>query len=444
MPAALAAVAEAAAEAPQDPRIALAHAHIAYEGWQPAIDLFVHAEALLPGNLSVLRSKALALNAEGEWREAEALLAAAVAAHPGWIEGHRTLATLRVTAGQDALDASFVESVVADPDNLGLRLAHYHLLATARLWDRAAIVLGEARLRFGDQRALQLAQAFHLAESGEGSDLDDLFDHLADVDDIGLDLARTRHALRRGQADRALAIATPRLSGPAARSFWPYCSLGWRLTGNPQAQWLDGDPVFTAHEDAVLTAEECATLATTLRRLLVLQAPYLEQSVRGGVQTDRHLFFNPDPVIQQLRARVTEAVARYIASLPPPVPCHPLLGHVRPDTPKAICFEGSWSVLLRKQGFHANHTHNMGWISSALYVQLPPSEKLGRAPAGWFSHGTPPPELGLDLPAYGLIEPKPGRLALFPSTMWHGTVPFDDGERLTVAFDVKFPAAIRG
>jgi len=35
-----------------------------------------------------------------------------------------------------------------------------------------------------------------------------------------------------------------------------------------------------------------------------------------------------------------------------------------------------------------------------------------------------------------LIEPKPGRLALFPSWMWHGTRPFAEGERITVAFDV--------
>jgi len=28
---------------------------------------------------------------------------------------------------------------------------------------------------------------------------------------------------------------------------------------------------------------------------------------------------------------------------------------------------------------------------------------------------------------------------LFPSWMWHGTVPFEHGERLTVAFDVGVP-----
>ena len=440
MEAALACTAEAASLAPNDPRIALAHAHIAYESWQPAADLFAHAATLIPGDLAITRSHALALNAEGEWLAAEALLRATLSATPGWVDGHKALTTLSVTGGAESFDASFAEAVAAEPANLSLRLAWFHTLATARLWERARAVLTDAQVAFGDQRALRLCHAFYLAESGEGGQRPDLFDGLTDVQDVGLDLARTRHALRIGQPEAALAIAEPHSHGPAARSFWPYLSLGWRLTGDPRAVWLDGDPVFTTHQDEVLTAAECARLATTLRRLLVLQAPYLEQSVRGGVQTDRHLFFNSDPVIQHLRGRITEAVGRYIADLPPPLPGHPLLGHIRDD----IRFEGSWSVLLRKQGFHANHTHNRGWISSALYVQLPPSDKLGSAPAGWFGHGTPPPELGLDLSAYGYVEPKPGRLALFPSTMWHGTFPFDEGERLTVAFDVKLPEEVQG
>ena len=41
------------------------------------------------------------------------------------------------------------------------------------------------------------------------------------------------------------------------------------------------------------------------------------------------------------------------------------------------------------------------------------------------------------------IEPKPGRLVLFPSTMWHSTTPFTDGERLVIAFDVGVPRTSR-
>ena len=64
---------------------------------------------------------------------------------------------------------------------------------------------------------------------------------------------------------------------------------------------------------------------------------------------------------------------------------------------------------------------------------------MGAAPAGWISFGSPPQVLGLDLPPYAQLEPKPGRLILFPSTMWHETLPFEDGERLVIAFDVMKP-----
>ena len=78
----------------------------------------------------------------------------------------------------------------------------------------------------------------------------------------------------------------------------------------------------------------------------------------------------------------------------------------------------------------------MGWLSSALYVALPDSTGSGDCNDGWLTLGVPQAELGLDLPPLRRVGPKPGTLALFPSTMWHGTVPFSDGEQLTIAFDV--------
>ena len=46
------------------------------------------------------------------------------------------------------------------------------------------------------------------------------------------------------------------------------------------------------------------------------------------------------------------------------------------------------------------------------------------------------PSFPIDLPPFRTVEPEPGRLVLFPSYMWHGTRPFAEGERMTVAFDV--------
>jgi hypothetical protein len=57
--------------------------------------------------------------------------------------------------------------------------------------------------------------------------------------------------------------------------------------------------------------------------------------------------------------------------------------------------------------------------------------------AGALVLGEPPAELALGLPPRRIVRPKEGHLVLFPSSMWHGTVPFEGGnERLTVAFDV--------
>lgn len=79
-------------------------------------------------------------------------------------------------------------------------------------------------------------------------------------------------------------------------------------------------------------------------------------------------------------------------------------------------------------------------MSSAFYVSLPPS--VGRPgdnrQAGWIQFGQPQEELNIDLPARRMIQPKEGWLALFPSYMWHGTVPFDDeAPRMTIAFDMQ-------
>jgi hypothetical protein len=79
--------------------------------------------------------------------------------------------------------------------------------------------------------------------------------------------------------------------------------------------------------------------------------------------------------------------------------------------------------------------HPEGWISSAYYVAVPREVAGANDHRGWIQFGEPRwPTPGVT--AERFVEPKPGRLVLFPSCMWHGTVPFHEGEeRLTIAFD---------
>jgi uncharacterized protein (TIGR02466 family) len=100
-------------------------------------------------------------------------------------------------------------------------------------------------------------------------------------------------------------------------------------------------------------------------------------------------------------------------------------------------YTGAWSVRLHRLGYHVNHFHPDGWLSSAYYVQTPPEAEDPVARSGWIKFGEPRnPVPGVK--AERFVQPRPGRLVLFPSYMWHGTTAIHgDAPRVTIAFDVK-------
>jgi Putative 2OG-Fe(II) oxygenase len=221
----------------------------------------------------------------------------------------------------------------------------------------------------------------------------------------------------------------PWLGAGVMTGLWPYAALAWRLTGDPRGAWLDR-PEFTAVVDLDPGAVDLAALGALLRRLHDGSGRFLDQSVRLGTQTEGQLFARTDPEIVQLREAMRRAVASYAEGLPPPEPGHPLLAH-RPR--RRVRFAGSWSVRLGEAGYHQYHNHPQGWISSAFYVAVPDVLQPGE---GQLLLGGSPADLGLDLAPVRKVEPKPGRLVIFPSTMWHGTSPFAAGERISAAFDI--------
>ena len=175
-----------------------------------------------------------------------------------------------------------------------------------------------------------------------------------------------------------------------------------------------------------------AELNASLERLHPKSRELINQSLRGGTQTPGHLFPTGLPLVSRLRQRIDEAVARYIAELDDD-PRHPFLSR----RAKNFRYSGSWSSRLRDSGFHVNHIHPDGWISSCYYVSVPDAVKDETGKQGWIKFGEPALDIALKDPIRRSIQPAPGRLVLFPSYMWHGTVPFTDkSARTTIAFDV--------
>jgi tetratricopeptide (TPR) repeat protein len=175
-----------------------------------------------------------------------------------------------------------------------------------------------------------------------------------------------------------------------------------------------------------------AELNASLDRIHPNSRELIDQSLRGGTQTPGHLFPAGLPLVTLLKQRIDEAVARYIAELPADA-AHPFLSR----RGRGFRYSGSWSSRLHDSGFHVNHFHPDGWISSCYYVAVPEAVQDGAAMQGWIKFGEPALDVVLKQPIRRAIQPVPGRLALFPSYMWHGTVPFHDkAARTTIAFDV--------
>jgi hypothetical protein len=249
-----------------------------------------------------------------------------------------------------------------------------------------------------------------------------------------LPIWQLRHLIRCGRLDEAALLVDREVGVGRADAIWPYAAVVWRALGDPRSEWLERGGALVSTTE-LLSRSQCVALAGCLGALHTARGEFLDQSGRGGTQTDGPLLSRIDPAIRALRSRIVAAVDAYVAQLPGDDRTHPTLGKRRD---RRIRFAGSWSVRLRDRGFHAAHVHPQGWISSALYVALPAMGD-GASRAGWLTLGATPADLGTDLPGQRQIEPQEGLLILFPSWMWHGTVPFDAGERLTVAFDVASP-----
>ena len=294
----------------------------------------------------------------------------------------------------------------------------------------AAEAIRRAIAALRDDRAFLLLYAHCASECGDIATADLAFARVDDRSHPEFLEKFARHLLRSGRPDAAARLIEPALGRVGDAALWPYASLGWRLTEDPRAEWLEGDPALVGVQE--LDPSVLDSVAELLRDLHRTKSAPAGQSVRGGTQTDGPLFAHEAPEIRTLRSAIVAAVRDHIDRMGSPDTLHPTRRHIG----KPFQFAGSWSVRLSGAGHHSSHIHPRGWISSALYIALPSPEQVGPEPNGWLQLGSPPVELGLDLPPRRLVEPKVGRLVLFPSTMWHGTHAIDAGERLSVAFDV--------
>ena len=374
-----------------------------------------------------------ALEADGQIEKARSLAQQLVQQAPQWTAALRALSKIRLAAGETDFASHFAEAAAAAPQDPAIVIEHIRVLDTHDRHEEASQIAADARSRLPDDKMLALLEAAQAGNAGGLARAEIIFAQLQ-YDTPTAKLYEARHRIRMQQYELSENLLQSALKAePDNIALWATLDMVWRLTGNERSNWLHGQQGLVQMVDLPDGEDVLAQCVPLLHSLHDAAALPLGQSLRGGTQTRANLFQRIEPEFARLQSHIMQALEIYRSGLPDEDDGHPLLRHR--DAPWAIT--GSWSVRLAGGGdHHAAHIHPSGILSSALYCELPDEVGDEGDRAGWIELGRPAPNMQLDMKPLYTLQPRRAALALFPSTLYHGTRPFTDGQRMTVAFDV--------
>ncbi len=406
-----------------------------------ALTQFDAALARAPELPQVEANRAGVLSHLGRQEEAIAGYRRVLARDPGHLAAHRELNALLYRTGRDGeFLKSYDEAVARMPIPAALLTAKGGFLARTERFEEARECFERAAMSEPQNPAVQngLALAFAGLRQFEPAIAAYEKSLALKPGDVPTQVNLAGTLLRVGDVARALTLTEDAVARqPHDQAALAMHELALRLNHDPRAdvladyerhvQVFDLDPPDGFADTAAFNAALNAHLDT----LHGDAREHIDQTLRRGTQTMAPLFDGDNALISALRARIEDAVAAYIARMDDDE-THPL----RSRRGNGFRFTGSWSSRLRDAGFHTNHIHPKGWISSCYYVAVPDAVEDQTARQGWIKFGEPSFKTALNQPIRRAIKPAAGRLVLFPSYIWHGTVPFRSAtERTTIAFD---------
>jgi Flp pilus assembly protein TadD len=387
--------------------------------------------------LRFTRARALVLLSRPD--EAEAEYARAVAERPRHIDAQSNLARLRFMRGDPFFSRSLEAALKGAPADLALHYALANLLFRAGHYQQAETRIRDVLKRHGPVPQFRAQLAYVLLEQArlKEAEIEALEAATAEPRDSSAVDVLVTILLARGRPAEALPfILNKRAQEPQVQNWIAHEALAARLMGKPRYRELfDYERlvrVYRLEPPAGWSSmqELNAALLQVLEARHVFATHPLEQSLRHGSQTTRNLVADPDSVIRAVLGSFETALQQYVAE----VGAHPAHPFLQRNLGAARLTEG-WSVQLRRDGFHVNHVHPKGWISSAYYVSVPDEVRDTQLRSGWLQFGEPRypvPSVTADF----TVQPEAGMLVLFPSYLWHGTTAIHgETPRTTMAFD---------
>jgi len=383
---------------------------------------------------------ARALLAQGKLNEAKNAFERTIELNPDMFVAHYELAQLiwMSTADSAAAIAPLDAELKANPDKVelygtkarvlmyteGAQATYDFVTASLKLWPNDGKLLGSGI----DSAALV----------GELRSAVEMSDHLISMrpDSAAAQEMRAIALLASGRADEVLPMAKAMCAAyPGDQHALAILATASRLVGDARHKELYDYDEFVRPYQLVTPQgwesldEYLSVLGASLReRHPFATHPFSNSEEHGSKISD--ILEMDDPAIKAFREAVTPAVDEHLAHLGTGT------DPMRSRNTGAWKIDGIWSVWLKPDGFHHNHVHPAAWLSSACYIELPDSVSAG-GQEGWIKFGEPGLVTRPKLAHEHAVKPEPGMLVLFPSYMWHGTIPFSGDEpRLTIAFDI--------
>ena len=150
----------------------------------------------------------------------------------------------------------------------------------------------------------------------------------------------------------------------------------------------------------------------------------------GGQQTTTDIFSQDSPLLSNFKSFLLDYVKIYRNIF---VDSDDLFIRNWPDRFNLT----GWCVQMNKNGYLHPHNHPKGWVSGCYYIKIPDKNNAseGNIEFSLSNSNFPPNKTKLSTLE---IETIDSRLILFPSSLYHKTLPFsDDTNRICIAFDFE-------
>ena len=152
------------------------------------------------------------------------------------------------------------------------------------------------------------------------------------------------------------------------------------------------------------------------------------KTTKGGYQSLGNLFDSKDSEILKLKKIIEKQIINYRKVY------KGSQDFFIKKWPTESKFRG-WYVRLTKQGHQKSHIHPAGWLSGVIYLKVPKLLNKNEGSIEFTLHGYDYP-YDKSLPNL-IYSPKIFDITLFPSSLFHRTIPFNSQEeRQVIAFDL--------